>query len=114
MAAGALIGVGGHFTQVLSDIPGDRALGSAGLPQLLGQRASAVLAALLLAAATALVTFGPGRAGALPLAGLAVSVLLTLAILGTALTGRTKAAFRLTLAVAGVAVLVFLAGGRSL
>jgi 4-hydroxybenzoate polyprenyltransferase len=114
VAAGALIGTGGHFTQVLSDIPNDRALGSAGMPQLLGQRASAVVAALLLAGATALVTFGPGRPGPLPLVGLGVSAVLSAGILVSAARGRMRTAFRLTLVVAAVAVLTFLASGRSL
>ena len=114
LLAGALIGSGGHFTQVLSDIPGDRRLGSRGLPQLLGQRASALLAALLLLAATAVLTFAPGRPGLLPLAGMALAVALTAAILIAAAGGRMKLAFRLTLGVAAVAVVAFLAGGRSL
>jgi 4-hydroxybenzoate polyprenyltransferase len=114
IVAGALIGAGGHFAQVLPDIRSDRALGLRGLPQLLGERASAALTALLLAAATVAVTFGPGRPGPLALVGLAGALLLTLAILLAAFTGRMKTAFRLTLAVATVAVLAFLAGGRSL
>jgi 4-hydroxybenzoate polyprenyltransferase len=114
VAAGALIGSGGHFAQVLSDIRTDRALGVRGLPQLLGMRASAALTALLLAAATVVVTFGPGSPGRLALLGLAASVLTTGGILVAAAKGRLKAAFRLTLAVAAIAVLAFLAGGRSL
>ena len=47
IVAGALIGAGGHFAQVLPDIRSDRALGLRGLPQLLGERASAALTALL-------------------------------------------------------------------
>jgi hypothetical protein len=48
------------------------------------------------------------------LVGLAGALLLTLGILLAAFRGRMKTAFRLTLAVATVAVLAFLAGGRSL
>jgi 4-hydroxybenzoate polyprenyltransferase len=114
LAAGALIGGGAHFTQVLPDIPSDRALGIAGLPQLLGQRASTVAAALLLGTATVVLTFGPGRPGPLQLAGLAIAAVLTVSILVAAARGHARAAFRLTLAVAAVAVLGFLAGGRSL
>jgi 4-hydroxybenzoate polyprenyltransferase len=114
IAAGALIGSGGHFAQVLPDIRTDRALGVRGLPQLLGERASAALTAVLLAAATVVVTFGPGATGPLGLLGLATSALLTVGILIAAARGRMKVAFRLTLAVAAVAVLAFLAGGRSL
>jgi hypothetical protein len=45
---------------------------------------------------------------------LTTSALLTAGILIAAARGRMKVAFRLTLAVASVAVLAFLAGGRSL
>jgi 4-hydroxybenzoate polyprenyltransferase len=114
LAAGALIGSGAHFTQVLPDIPSDRALGITGLPQLIGQRAATVAAALLLGTATVVLTFGPGRPGPLQLAGLAIAAPLTVSILVAAARGQTRAAFRLTLAVAAVAVLGFLAGGRSL
>ena len=114
MAAGALIGAGGHFAQVLPDIRSDRALGLRGLPQLLGERVSAALTALLLAAATVVVTFGPGRPGPLALAGLAAALVLMPGIVLAAFRGRMKTAFRLTLAVATVAVLAFLAGGRNL
>ena len=114
LLAGALIGSGGHFTQVLSDIPADRRLGSRGLPQVLGQRASALVAALLLLAATAVLTFAPGRPGLLPLAGMGLAAALTAGILLAAAADRMKLAFRLTLGVAAVAVVAFLAGGRSL
>src|SRR5439155_23303793 len=62
MVAGALIGVGGHFTQVLGDIPADRLEGIRGLPQLFGKRGSAIGAALLLLVATLLEVLAPGPA----------------------------------------------------
>jgi 4-hydroxybenzoate polyprenyltransferase len=114
LAAGALIGGGAHFTQVLPDIQEDRRLGITGLPQLLGERVSTMAAALLLGAATVVLTLGPGRPGPVQLIALAISGLVTAAILAAAARGRTRAAFRLTLGVASVAVLGFLAGGRSL
>ena len=114
LLAGALIGSGGHFAQVLGDIPADRRRGSRGLPQLLGQRWSAAIAALLLLAAMMALSLGPGRPGPLALAGLAVATLLSAAVLAASLLGRTKLAFRVTLAAALVAVLAFLASGRSL
>jgi 4-hydroxybenzoate polyprenyltransferase len=114
LAAGALIGSGAHFTQVLPDIATDRRLGIRGLPQILGERAATVAAAVLLAGATVLLTFGPGRPGPVQLVGLAVSAALTISILVAAGRGRTRTAFRLTLGVAAVAVLAFLAGGRSI
>jgi 4-hydroxybenzoate polyprenyltransferase len=113
MAAGALIGVGGHFTQVLSDIPADRLQGVRALPHLLGQRASAIAAALLLLAATALAAVAPGPVP-VSLAALALAALGATGIVTSAAAGRTGLAFRLTLGVAVVAVLAFLLGGRSL
>lgn len=112
--AGALLGLGGHFTQVLPDIPADRALGIRGLPQLMGEKASGLVAAALLAIAATVITFGPGRPPALGLAGLGLALALSLAVLATALAGRVRLSFRLTLATTAVAGVAFLAGGRSL
>ncbi|MFJ9547743.1 UbiA family prenyltransferase [Streptomyces erythrochromogenes] len=62
MAAAALLGAGAHFANVLPDIDDDLATGVVGLPQRLGARRSAVLAALLvLGSAAALVAGPPGR-----------------------------------------------------
>ncbi len=112
LAAAALLGIAGHFTQVLPDIDVDRAQGSRGLPQLLGARPSAIAAGAMLLAATAIVTFGPGRtASPLGLIGLSAAVLLTGVLVAAALADRLRLAFRLTLVVALVAVAAFLAGG---
>jgi 4-hydroxybenzoate polyprenyltransferase len=109
--AGALIGVGGHFAQVLTDIPADRQQGIRGLPQLLGQRASVILAAVLLLTATLLAALAPGP-GPVSLAALALAAAGAAGIVVSALAGRTDLAFRLTLGVAVVAVLAFLLTGR--
>jgi 4-hydroxybenzoate polyprenyltransferase len=111
MIAGALIGVGGHFAQVLTDIPADREQGIRGLPQLLGQRASVILAAILLLTATLLAALGPGL-GPISLVALALAAAGAAGIVASALAGRTNLAFRLTLGVAVVAVLAFLLSGR--
>ena len=111
MVAGALIGVGGHFAQVLTDIPADREQGIRGLPQLLGQRASVILAAILLLVATLLAALAPGP-GPVSLAALALAAAGAAGIVVSALAGRTNLAFRLTLGVAVVAVLAFLLSGR--
>lgn len=111
VAAGALIGAGGHFTQALPDIPADRRLGIRGLPQVIGQRASALAAAGLLLAAN-LVVAGAAETARTP--HLALAAVLTTGIVVAALAGRPRAAFRLTLASAALAVLAFLAGGSRL
>ncbi len=114
MLAGACLGVGGHFAQVLADIPEDRRQGSRGLPQLLGQRISVSACAALLLAATLLVTLGPGRLGGWGLVALGAATGVTIAVPVSAFAGRLKLAFRLTLLVAGLAVLSFALGSGSL
>jgi heme o synthase len=115
VAAAALIGAGGHFTQALPDIPADRRLGIRGLPQVVGQRASAVAAAGLLLAASLAIGLGPGRPpGPAQLAGVAAAVVLGAGVVVAALAGRPRLAFRLTLATAAVAVAAFVAGGGDL
>ena len=121
VAAGALMGAGGHLTQALPDIPADRRDGIRGLPQLLGQRASAAAAAVLLLVANATIVAGSGAgapggriAGGLRLAGLAVVAGLAAGVLAAALARRPRLAFRLMLGAAALTVLAFLGGGRGL
>ncbi|UUU38396.1 UbiA family prenyltransferase [Streptomyces sp. NBC_00162] len=79
-AAAALLGAGAHFANVLPDIADDLATGVVGLPQRLGARYSAALAAVLvLGSAAALVVGPPGPVTAYGwglLAGTAVTLLL--------------------------------------
>jgi 4-hydroxybenzoate polyprenyltransferase len=113
LAAGALLGVGGHFAQVLPDIPADAARGSRGLPQLAGQRASAAVAASCLLGAVGAVALGSGRPGPLAAAALAVTAVGGATIVAIAFLGRLALAFRITLGLAAVAVVALvLSGGR--
>jgi 4-hydroxybenzoate polyprenyltransferase len=67
-AAGALIGAGAHFADVLPDVEGDLATGVRGLGQRLGKTRCAGLAALLLVAAIGVLVFGPsGQASSMGL-----------------------------------------------
>lgn len=59
-AAGALLGVAAHVTNVLPDLEDDARTGIRGFPHRLGARASGLLAFAALAVATLLITFGPG------------------------------------------------------
>lgn len=59
-AAGALLGVAAHVTNVLPDLEDDARTGIRGLPHRLGARSSGLLAFGALAVATLLITFGPG------------------------------------------------------
>jgi 4-hydroxybenzoate polyprenyltransferase len=109
VAAGGLIGAGGHFSQVLPDIKEDRKQGIRGLPQLLGERPSAIAAALLLGGAAVVIATGTGNAAPVPAA-----IACAGAIVITGARGRTRTAFRLTLVAAAVTVLAFVLGGSSL
>lgn len=76
--AGALLGMGAHFANVLPDLPADLATGVRGLPQRLGGRLSRIFAGVLLGAATGVLALAPEGAGAMPAwlrwAGVAVAV----------------------------------------
>lgn len=74
VAAGALLGVGAHITNVLPDIDADLASGVRGLPQRLGHRRGRALAPVPLLMACAVLVFGPpGPAGPAGWAALAVT-----------------------------------------
>jgi 4-hydroxybenzoate polyprenyltransferase len=105
LAAGALIGTGAHFTQVLPDIDRDRGQQVLGLPQRIGARPSAVVGALLLAAAA--VTIAAGTRNPVP------ALVTVPPALAVAVVGR-RTAFRLTLGIAALAVVAFLLSGSSL
>lgn len=58
IAAGALLGVAAHFTNVLPDLEDDRRTGVRGLPHRLGRRVSGLVTFVALATATVLVVAG--------------------------------------------------------
>ncbi|WP_042397514.1 UbiA family prenyltransferase [Streptacidiphilus carbonis] len=115
-AAGALLGVGAHFTNVLPDIESDLAAGILGLPQRLGRRRSRSAAALTLLAASVVLVLGPpGTPNAAGWTGLAVTGALALATavrLGT--DPRSRLPFLATLGLATVDVALLLLRGGSL
>jgi 4-hydroxybenzoate polyprenyltransferase len=112
-AAGALLGAGAHFMQTLPDIERERWAGVRGLPHLLGERASALAGATLMAAAAACVALGPQRPHPLLYLGLAIALMLLGAIVVAAATDRLRLAFRLTLVTAAVVVATVVAAGVS-
>jgi 4-hydroxybenzoate polyprenyltransferase len=119
LAAGALLGVGAHFLNVVPDVADDLEAGVRGLPQRLGARVAAVTGAVLLAAACALVVVGPdgptpwwawlGLAAALACAAAA-------AVLGARSSPRphSRGPFLLAVATAAIAVLMLVARGGTL
>lgn len=108
VAAAALLGVGAHVANTLPDLEDDAATGVRGLPHRLGRRASSVLAPVLLAAASALVVLAPPTpSGPVTWALGAVAVVLALAAGAVGVVRpRSRAPFALSMAVAGVCVVL--------
>lgn len=106
--AGAMLGAGAHFANVLPDLDDDAATGVRGLPHRIGAAGSRAAAGLLLLAATVVL------AVAAPLPALlawAVPVLAALVLAAGFRAGRrpgSRAPFRAVLMVAALAVLLLL------
>jgi 4-hydroxybenzoate polyprenyltransferase len=113
MAAGALLGIAAHVTNVLPDLDADRRTGVRGLPHRLGPRPSLIIAWASLVLAALAVAVGSGFT-LVALAGLGVSV--ALAVAGVAIAWRRGAGRWLFLLVIVAAlvdvVLLVLAGHR--
>lgn len=109
--AGALLGGGAHFANVLPDLDDDAATGVRGLPHVLGARVSRFAAAGLLLASTVVIAFGAPvpawLATGVPVLGL------VLLVVGFRLGVRpgSRAPFRAVLLVAVLAVALLLAAG---
>ena len=87
LAAGALLGVTAHLANVLPDLRQDDATGVRGLPHRLGAKATALAAAAILLAVSAIVLFGPGgQPGWWRWAGFVTAVL----VAGTAAVGAYR------------------------
>lgn len=118
MAAGALLGVGAHLTNVLPDIEADLAAGVRGLPQRLGRRRIRVLAPLPLLAASAVLVVGPpgpvGRAGWAALAVTAALAAATTTATSPGARPGSRLPFLTTLAMALTAVALLVLHGGSL
>lgn len=109
--AGALLGAGAHFANVLPDLDDDAATGVRGLPHRLGAAGSRWAAAVLLLAATGVLALrAPVPA---PLAA-AVPVLAVVVLAAGFRAGRhpgSRAPFRAVMAVAGIAVALLVLAG---
>ncbi|MEO7016415.1 MAG: UbiA family prenyltransferase [Leifsonia sp.] len=115
VAAGALLGVAAHVTNVLPDLADDDATGIRGLPHRLGAVPSGLIAFACLATATITLTFGPGWP---PRALLVVGLVLGLAVaaLGVVLLVRrtpTRLLMQLIMACAIVDVAMLVLAGQS-
>jgi 4-hydroxybenzoate polyprenyltransferase len=112
--AGALIGAGAHFANVLPDLDDDAATGVRGLPHRLGASRSRAAAALLLLTATVVLAFNAPVPGAF---AWGVPVLAAVILAAGFRAGRTpgsRAPFRAVLVVAAVAVVLLVASGPAL
>ncbi len=115
VAAGALLGGGAHFANVLPDLADDAATGVRGLPHRLGATGSQVAAAALLLAATLTLVLGPDGppswAGVAAAAAAAVVLPLGWHAARRA-RGRPVAMFRAVIVVALIDVLLLILSGR--
>jgi 4-hydroxybenzoate polyprenyltransferase len=113
VAAGALLGAGAHFANVLPDLDDDARTGVRGLPHRMGGRASAAAAGGLLFAATATLAFGPP--GPPSWAGIsAFAVAAVVLVVGGYVARRrpaSRAAFRSVLVVAVLDVALLMSAG---
>lgn len=115
VAAGALLGAGAHFANVLPDIADDLSTGVRGLPHRIGATGSRVAAAVLLTAASVVLATGPpGPPGLLGAAAVAVAVVCGI---GAGVLGRrpgSRAAFLGVLVVAALDVALLVGSGSAL
>ena len=115
VAAGALLGCGAHFANVLPDLADDLGTGVCGLPHRLGPSVSRITAATLLVTASAVVALGP-PGGFAPVGVATVAVSAVVAVGGLWLGRRpgSRAAFLAVLVLAMADVVLLLAAGRGL
>lgn len=108
VTAGALLGVGAHFVNVLPDLEADAQHGIRGLPHRIGARVSTLLsAAFLIVVAVVLAVAPAGPVGVLGAAGLAAGLAAGAVIVAVvARGGRLRVPFLLCLAVAAVDVVL--------
>jgi 4-hydroxybenzoate polyprenyltransferase len=107
--AAALLGLGGHFANVLPDLAADRVSGVRGLPQRIaatpgGDRTVRVITLVLLLGASVLLVVAPGSPHWWQWAGLALAA--GLGVAGIGASGRTP--FFTAIAIAGLDVVLFI------
>jgi 4-hydroxybenzoate polyprenyltransferase len=106
MAAAGLLGVGAHLVNVVPDLEADEATGVRGFPHRLGRSRALRVATAVLVVASAVVTLGPGW---WPAAWAWAALGLTMGLAALALWRSGRLAFRATVAIAAVDVLMLIA-----
>lgn len=117
LVAGALLGVGAHFLNVVPDVDADLAAGVRGLPQRLGASRAAVVGAALLAGAALVVVLGPGEVvpwWAWTGLGVAVGAAAAAGTTGVRRAGPERTPFLLAVVAAATAVALLVARGSDL
>jgi heme o synthase len=115
VAAGALLGGGAHFANVLPDLADDAATGVRGLPHRLGATGSEVAAASLLLAATLTLVLGPDGPPSWTGVAAAAAAVVVLPLgwyAARRARGRPVAMFRAVIVVALIDVLLLIFSGR--
>lgn len=115
LALGALLGIAAHFANVLPDLDDDARTGIAGLPHRLGRAASGVVIWASLAAGGVVAFLGPaGEKTALQWIGVALTLVLAVAIATVLRRPPTRLLFQLIIAAALVNVLLLSFSGSRL
>ena len=112
MAAGALLGAGAHFANVLPDLDDDARTGIRGLPHLLGRGPAIIVTWLALLGAAVSLALGIGLDNPIAIAGLAIAAVI--AVTGLVLGMRrapTRVLFRLVILAALVDVAMLVIAG---
>ena len=112
MVAAALLGAGAHFLNTVPDLAADARSGVRGLPHRCGATGSVLIGGVLLGTALAIVAIAPNEG--LRVAAVCLVVAGGAAVAGvvaTALIGRARLAWHLSLAVAALTVALYLARG---
>jgi protoheme IX farnesyltransferase len=112
--AGALVGAGAHFANVLPDLEDDAATGVRGLPHRIGAAGSRIAAAVLLLAATVVLALAAPVPAVVAVAVPAVAAAVLAAGFRAGRRPGSRAPFRAVLVVAGVAVVLLVAVGPAL
>lgn len=105
--AGALLGVGAHFANVLPDLADDEATGVHGLPHRLGARRLPATTTAVLATASLVVVVGTGPDHVASIVAIAAVAALALVLL----TGHGRAPFLAAVGIALVDVVLLLTSG---
>jgi len=112
ISAGSLLGIAAHIANVLPDLDDDRATDVRGLPHRLGSRASALLIAASLVAASCCIVLGHGGADPLGYIGLGACIVLAVACAAlVVIRPASRAVFRLIIACALLCVVLLVTTG---